>query len=191
MLFYQYLPIKLPHLTNPVYEERLKCFDELVGAICCDFIGRYGLDAYVESYVYMSAKQLYQSGNCPYNRPGWHCDGFMSDDINYVWSDKNPTEYNTSDFKLTMDDQLSMFEMEQQANPIHTFTYPNNTLVHLNQYNVHRVAATQEQGIRTFLKLSFSKDRYDLIGNSHNYLIDYDWEMKERKAERNIPQTLK
>ena len=32
--------------------------------------------------------------------------------------------------------------------------------------------------------------KYDLIGNSHNYLLDYDWQMKERKQERNIPQSV-
>ena len=43
---------------------------------------------------------------------------------------------------------------------------------------------------RTFFKLSFSKDKYDLKGNSHNYLFDYNWEMRERKENRNIPQQL-
>jgi len=43
--------------------------------------------------------------------------------------------------------------------------------------------------MRTFVKISFSKDKYDLIGNSHNYEMDYKWDMKERKEERNIPQT--
>jgi hypothetical protein len=44
--------------------------------------------------------------------------------------------------------------------------------------------------MRAFLKVSISKDKYDLIGNSHNYLLDYDWQMKERKQERNIPQSV-
>lgn len=45
--------------------------------------------------------------------------------------------------------------------------------------------------MRAFLKVSFSKDKYDLLGNSHNYLMDYNWEMKARKEDRNIPQSSK
>ena len=35
-----------------------------------------------------------------------------------------------------------------------------------------------------------TKDKYDLIGNSHNYLLNYDWKMKQRKEARNIPQSV-
>ena len=189
MMFYQYLPIKLIGESKIVMEERLNCFDELIGRACCDFIGVYGLDRFVNSFVYISAKYLYQQKNCAYNRLGWHCDGFMSDDINYVWSDKNPTVFNDSEFNITQDDRISMKEMEQQALPERNFTYPENTLIRLDQYNVHKVADEQEEGLRTFLKISISKDRYDLIGNAHNYLLNYDWEMKLRQAERNIPQS--
>jgi hypothetical protein len=83
-----------------------------------------------------------------------------------------------------------MEEMEKQAMPFHNVTYGENRLLRLNQYNIHKVASVTEVGMRTFLKLSFSKDKYDLIGNSHNYLIDYNWEMKNRKEHRNIPQSI-
>lgn len=189
MLFYQYLPIKMiGEFYKPVYEDRLSCFNELIGAICCDYIGVYGLDSYMASYVYMTAKYLYNQTGCPFNRPGWHCDGFMTDDINYVWSDNNPTEFNCSDFALSQDDELSLSEMQEQANPYATFCYEKGTLIRLNQFNVHRVAEGASAGMRTFLKVSFSKDKYDLLGNSHNYLMDYNWEMKPRKESRNIPQ---
>ena len=41
---------------------------------------------------------------------------------------------------------------------------------------------------RTFIKISYSTDKYDLIGNSHNHEIDYRWEMRERGTMRNVPQ---
>jgi len=189
MMFYQYLPIKLLGTTSPIFEERLNCFREIVGLICCDYIGTFGLDNYVNSYIYMSAKYMFQGKGCSYNRYGWHCDGFMSDDINYIWSDISPTVFNTSEFKLTQNDKVSIKEMSEQADFDNDITFPENTLLRLNQFNVHRVAY-QTEGMRTFLKISFSKDKYDLIGNSHNYELNYDWEMKPRQIERNIPQTL-
>jgi hypothetical protein len=190
MMFYQYLPIKLIEQTQPVYENRLKCFDKLVGAICCDYIGEFGLDNYVNSYVYLTAKHLYQMPNCSFNRTGWHSDGFLTDDINYIWSDKYPTIFNRTEFHLPLDDLLSIEVMEKQAIPFNNYSYRENQLLRLNQYNIHKVAPITEIGMRTFLKLSFSKDKYDLIGNSHNYLIDYNWEMKYRKEHRNIPQSI-
>lgn len=189
MMFYQYLPIKLAGSHNPIIEDRLKCFKELIGAICCDFIGFYGLDAYVANNVYLSAKYLFQGVGCSYNRMGWHCDGFMSNDINYIWSDSLPTVFNSSNFSITLDDSLSMKQMERQALPCFDISYPVNTLLRLNQFNVHRVADVDKEGMRTFLKISFSTDKYDLIGNSHNYLLNYDWEMKQRNMQRNIPQS--
>ena len=176
--------------TQPVYENRLKCFDKLVGAICCDYIGEFGLDNYVNSYVYLTAKHLYQMPNCSFNRTGWHSDGFLTDDINYIWSDKYPTIFNRTEFHLPLDDLLSIEVMEKQAIPFNNYSYRENQLLRLNQYNIHKVAPITEIGMRTFLKLSFSKDKYDLIGNSHNYLIDYNWEMKYRKEHRNIPQSI-
>lgn len=190
MMFYQYLPIKMPESIHPAYESRLRVFDEIIGAICCDYIGVFGLDKYRENYMYLTAKHMYQSGNCSYNRPGYHSDGFMTDDINYIWCNMNPTIFNHGPFSLTQDDKLSLDEMQQQADKMNDFKYQPNTLLRLNQYCIHKVADIQDSGMRTFLKLSFSKDKYDLIGNSHNYEIHYQWDMKPRKEERNIPQTI-
>ncbi len=189
MMFYQYLPIKLANQVHPFYEPRLKCFDKLIGAICCDFIGEFGLDNYVNSYVYLTAKYQYQMPNYSYNRMGWHSDGFLTDDINYIWCDKYPTIFNKTEFNLTLDDLISMEEMEKQALPYNDVTFNENELLRLNQFNIHKVAPVKDTGMRAFLKVSISKDKYDLIGNSHNYLLDYNWEMKLRKSERNIPQS--
>lgn len=189
MMFYQYMPIKMVGAHDVAVEPRLQCFSKLIGAVCCDFIGTYGLDRYVESYAYITAKQMFQAPGKPFNRPGYHSDGYMSDDINYIWSDKSPTIFNVSEFSLSKDDAKSMVEMEEQASPENEVTYSNNSLLRLDQYVIHKLNDNAEQGMRTFLKVSFSKDKYDLIGNAHNYLLDYDWEMKPRSESRNIPQS--
>lgn len=188
MMFYQYLPIKMPGTHEIIREKRLQCFDELTGVICCDYIGKYGLDDFVGSYLYLTAKHLYQTPGCSFNRPGWHSDGFMTKDINYVWCDKNPTIFNSTNFNLTLDDELSLKEMESQADPANSYCYAPNSLLRLCQFNIHKVADVINPGMRTFLKLSFSCDKYDLIGNSHNYEIEYDWQMRNREVKRNIPQ---
>ena len=190
MMFYQYLPIKLPGTIEPIYEQRLSCFNSLIGVICCDFIGQFGLDRYKEFYLYLTAKRLFQAPGCSFNRTGYHSDGFMTSDINYIWSDKNPTVFNKTEFNLTQDDFVSMGEMAEQALISNEVTYPEGSLLRLNQFNIHKVAQVTNSHLRTFLKVSFSEDKYDLSGNSRNYMIDYSWTMRARQLERNIPQKI-
>ena len=190
MFFYQYLPIKLIGNIQPIFEDRLKIFEEILGVICCDFIGEFGLDRYNDSYIYLTAKNLYQKQNCGFNRDGWHSDGFLTDDINYIWSDTQPTIFNFSDFQISNDDVKSITEMTNQADPSNDAIYKDKVLLRLNQFNIHRVGNV-ESGMRCFLKVSFSKDKYDLVGNSKNYLLNYNWEMRKRNENRNIPQLLK
>lgn len=191
MFFYQYLPIKLIGDSKPITEDRLRCFDKIIGAICCDFIGEFGLNRYINSYVYLTAKNMFVTKGCSYNRPGYHSDGFMTDDINYIWCDVLPTVFNTSQYALTMHHEFSLTEMEQQSLKENEITYQPNALLRLNQFSIHKVADVDKTIQRAFLKISFSEDKYDLEGNSHNYLLKYDWEMNKRNVTRNIPQSIK
>lgn len=191
MFFYQYLPIKLIGQHEPVVEDRLKCFNSMIGTCCCDFVADFGLTRYMESYVYLTAKRLYQGNGYSFNRKGYHADGFLTDDINYLWSDSNPTIFNSTVFDLSLDDNLSMAEMEAQAKKENEYYFDECSLLRLNQFVIHKVADEVTEGVRTFVKLSFSKDKYDLKGNAKNYLLDYEWEMRERNINRNIPQQIK
>lgn len=189
MMFYQYLPIKLKGETSLAVEERLSCFNKIIGIICCDFIGEFGLDRFVSSYIYLTAKHLYQTPNNSFNRDGWHSDGFMTNDINYIWSNKFPTIFNKSDFILSLNDSISLEEMKNQALIENNVYYKENQIIRLNQFNIHKVAPIEYPSLRSFIKVSISHDKYDLKGNSHNHLLTYKWDMKPRKNERNIPQS--
>lgn len=189
-MFYQYLPVKLAGGTS-IYsgmEPRLKCFGELIGLACCDYVGIRGLDEFVAANVYVTAKHGYESPTALQNRPGWHCDGFGTADVNYVWSDRTPTLFNYTEFKLTDDDTVSLAEMEAQADPLKNISFDIGALIQLDQYVVHRVGVPARAGNRTFLKISFSRDIYDLRGNAKNYGLDYDWPVRERSLARNVPQ---
>jgi hypothetical protein len=190
MMFYQYLPVKLIGQSALTVEPRLLVYNSLLGRTCCDFIGEFGLDKYINSYVYLTAKRLFVSPGANMNREGWHSDGFMTDDINYIWSDCLGTIFSASHFNLSQDDIRSMSEMEEQAKPEYNVVYPDKSLLRLNQYNIHKCAEIPYPILRTFVKISLSTDKYDLEGNSHNYSLAYDWEMRKRKQERNIPQCI-
>jgi len=189
MLFYQDMLIKPIGITECAIEKRLMIYHEIIASAIDDFIDKFGISEYINHHVYISAKNLFQSKGCSYNRMGWHCDGFMSNDVTYIWSDKFPTIFNFSEFRLTQDHEKSMIEMQEQADEKNNMMYDNYTLVRINQFNVHKVADVTENGMRAFVKVSFSKDKYDLIGNAINYDLDYNWDFKPRNITRNIPQS--
>lgn len=180
MCYVQYLPIALPR-SKIAIPDNLKWVQPLLDAI------EKAHDIRYIDHVYLTVKRIWVSGSDCGNRPGWHSDGFGTDDINYIWCDSNPTEFAIQPFELSSDCDISMKEMEQQFIVGSEIVYPIKTLLRLDQSVIHRTPTYCVPGYRTFVKFSISKHRYNLKGNAHNYLLDYDWDMVERKVERNHP----
>lgn len=184
MCFVQYLPIAMAEreglgdfINIP---ENLSWVRPLINSVWIE--DKLDLDY----YIYLTVKHLYVTPSNMGNRPGWHSDGFGTDDINYIWCDKYPTEFCIQDFSITEDCETSLKEMESQADEKNIKVYGENALLRLDKYNIHRTPIVGE-GYRTFVKISISKNRYNLKGNAHNYLFDYDWEMVVRSDIRNHP----
>jgi hypothetical protein len=137
--------------------------------------------------MYLTAKHMYVTPQRIFNRPGWHIDGFGTDDINYIWSSHAPTEFCVQEFDLSEDCDESMAQMEAQALPENILDYGVNMVLRLDNKVVHRVPRTCEPGFRTFVKLSISSHKYNLEGNARNYLFNYDWPMEPRREGRNHP----
>lgn len=187
MYFYQYLPIKMLGAEQWALPERLKHLEYLVGQCLMDFMFNYQDRNIDEQYVYLSAKSLFVPKGSNINRPGWHCDGFMSDDINYVWSDSLPTEYALESMELPQDHEecLKLLNEYEGFSPIEC---KPNYIYRMDETVIHRPKINEaDPFLRNFVKVSFSEDQYNLIGNSHNYLFDYNWDMKDRNIERNHP----
>lgn len=188
MMFVQYLPIVMPELGPPRLPPNLAWTRPMVMKAIADFGGQdHWYNCQNEHYVYLTARHMYVAPENMGNRPGWHSDGFMTPDINYIWYDSAPTEFCIQPFRLSQDHVLSMAEMDQQADVRNIVTYPTRRLLRLDEGVVHRVAAGGMSGFRTFVKISISQERYNLRGNSHNYLFNYDWDLKDRAVERNHP----
>lgn len=176
MMHYQCLPIKL--IDTPEYRlpERLKWVQPLLDRI------RFTEDR----YVYLTVRNTFISPGSSGSRPGWHSDGFLTDDINYIWSDCLPTEFALQNFDIDENCLQSLQQFEEQVHPENIATYPAKMLLQLNSGVIHRPAINDSyEGLRQFVKVSVSKHRYNLAGNSHNYLLDYNWPMVERSTERN------
>lgn len=183
---YQYLPIAMPMQPTRI-EERLGPFLSLIEAAMYDYADLNNRD-FMASYIYLTVKSEYQRGGCGFNRPGWHIDSYLTDNIDYIYSNIQPTIFNSGKFNLTKDHEISLQEMKEQAKEENNYTFPSCSLIRVGRA-VHKVADFVE-GHRIFVKITFSKEKFNLLGNSHNYLIDYNWDMKERKNSRNHPSVI-
>lgn len=138
-------------------------------------------------YVYLTAKTLWISEGADANRPGWHADGFGTDDLNYVWYDRAPTEFVEDSYCLPDDCADSMAIMTERADRCQIITYPAKHLLRLTPSVVHRVPVGVAAGYRSFVKVSVSPDRYNLEGNSINHALGEKWPLLPRRSERNHP----
>lgn len=183
-MYWLYCPIKAPW-GGFHFPDQLKQFKPLVERAL-----HY---VYQTDYVYITAKRLYVTPENRGNRPGWHSDGFMTNDLNFVWSDANPTLFWEPEqlVHIEQDHTKSLLQMEQlaEADKLHWTTYPSKSLLCLDQYVIHRVADFEEAGMRTFVKISVSPNKYDLEGNSKNEPITKEWKYVKRNVDRNPPSS--
>lgn len=180
LTFALYLPIRLAGDDRVVIPPHLEGYGALVDAALA-----HEADAADGKYVYLTVKRLWVEPGCLGGRLGWHTDGFGTADVNYIWSDADPTEFCVQPFDLSDDHALSMVEMWEQADPNNIVRFEPLDLIRIDARHVHRCPENPRPGYRTFARVSISHDRYDMIGNAHNYGLNYNWIMHPRGGVRN------
>lgn len=146
-------------------------------------------------YAYLSARKGWATPDNPLNRPGWHCDGFGTDDLNFVWwkgpgtrflADGPDEEYG---YAIVSDHLTSLRQFEDiaLAMPERIYTPSQSRLYMIDPGVIHATPEIQEGCWRQYVKISLSNHRYNLENNSHNHLFDYDWPMFGREEVRNDP----
>lgn len=187
VMYYLYLPIKLAGHEGITLPKSLKPLSELLLAVQLDVVDS-GRRNWHEQYVYVTVKKMFVGNGVTPNRPGWHADGFGTDDLNYIWYDSVPTLFNTSVFDVSSDHVESLAQFEKQARDVNNVEFPCGNLLRLDPCVVHRVGDTPvDQVMRTFVKVSVSKDKYNLKDNSINHELGYKWRLHDRAVIRNDP----
>jgi len=180
-MHYQYLPVKLAGNDEIRIPERLEFLRPLVDLA----VDKEGKDGW---YIYVTARHGWATADNPINRPGWHTDGFGTDDVNYIWWDGDGTRFTSQTFTDISDDHIvSMGQFEEQIDPTKVYTEVGGLLYRLIPVVVHSTPQIVTPHMRSFVKISFSEHRYNLQGNSHNYLFAYNWRMYSRDEVRNDP----
>lgn len=138
---------------------------------------------------YLTIKRRYVSPGSNDNRPGWHIDGFKSDQYNFIWFDSIPTEVCAGRFDLSNDHEDSLEEMLIQSggNDKFVHTLSENNLYEMDQSCVHRTSINKMNKaiLRTFIKITYSKEMFNCIGNAWNYKLPHIRYNKVRNETRN------
>lgn len=186
VMYYLYLPVCMPECSEIRLPPNIECLRPMIQHAQLRHMDEFG-------YHYVSARKGWATPDNPLNRPGWHCDGFGGPDMNYVWWSGASTRFWVGDLRneenrdISADQLKSMEEFEFLATmfPRHIETRPAKHLYQLDRYTIHATPELTEGQMRQYVKISFSNERYNLYGNSHNYLFDYDWPMVDRETVRN------
>lgn len=170
------VPDNFQQVVNAIIEKAYEANPEL-------WASAYG------KYCYITIKRQYVQPHSIPNRYGWHIDGFKSDQDNFIWFDSIPPEVSVGDFNLTDDHDISLEEMQVQARAgtrfVHTLITKN--LYHLDQTCVHNVTKNNLDiaVLRTFIKLTFSTELFNCLGNAWNYKLPHIKPTTPRKEIRN------
>lgn len=175
-----YMPVKLANQENVASTINDSNLINLI-------FKREGKKNLFDKYIYLSFETSYVQAGKSQKRPGWHIDGFLSDDINYLWYSNTPTIFNKGKFELDNCHSLSIQQMEEQAKEENNIIYPDKTLLRLDNNVVHKASIPEISGVRTFVKLSISSHKYNLNGNTKNPYLCYNWKMHDRNLVRNHP----
>ena len=184
-MHYLYLPVVMPDQRGLRLPENLKCLRGLIWLAMINTAPSSGF------YVYVSARRGWATPGNALNRPGWHTDGFGTDDLNYIWWSGAGTRFAIQDFGDISDDHTESTEQfEARVEDDRVVTPPERTLYRLDRHVVHAIPEITKSGPRSFVKISISRTKYNLEGNSHNHLFAYDWAMHGREVVRNDPHKI-
>lgn len=189
------LPIKFPGSDFRVPLELLQ-FDTVIRRIA-SFEKQINNDCYDEFYCYATVDQRPVKAGTLQREAPCHVDGFQGSKwkpkvkINhtYVISDKLPTTYYVQPFNFDALDEAKhnfFWEMNRQValtNSEFAWQPKPYELNLIDAYTVHRGTPAEEACFRTWLRLSFEVRIFNRLGNAHNPMFNYNWEMEPRDIE--------
>ena len=154
-------------------------------------------DCFDEYYCYMTIDQGTVQPDTLQREAPCHVDGFQGARWNpktrinhtYVVADAIPTTYYPQPFDFSAFDEARhnyFWEMNRivaATRSVHAWHPQNNEINMIDAYTVHRGTEAAELTFRTWMRLSFEVRKFDRLGDAHNPMFAYDWEMVPRDIE--------
>jgi hypothetical protein len=189
------MPIRFPRSDYRIPHE-LESLTPLIQKIA---FHEHCINQYVDDYYcYITLdRRLVKSGQNT-RKAGIHVDGFQGArlehllpiDHSYLIYDTLPTIFFNQEFHIESwwDKNIhNYFEgFEQQKKEECSIQYPCNTVLLIDAYTLHEAPMAQVDTYRTFVRLTYTVREFDRLGNAHNPMFNYQWNM----LPRNIQDTL-
>lgn len=189
------MPIKFPGSTFKI-PENLRQFKEVIELIA-HYEAAINTKCFDEYYCYLTVDQGWITPKRLQRETPCHVDGFQGARWNpktkinhsYVVSSSLPTTYYIQPFDLrNLDESKHNFCWEMnnivaKTKSKHAWKPKEGEINLIDAYTVHRGTEAREITMRTWLRLSFEVRKFDHLGNTHNPLFHYDWEMHDRNVE--------
>lgn len=192
------MPIKFPDLAEYRIPKAFLQFAPVLQRII-DFEHRVN-PRHGEYHAYLTIDQRVVRAGSLHREAPCHVDGFQGarwqpkclTNHTYTVSDVLPTAYYVQPFDFTgLDERVHDYFWEMNAqvadtNEAHRWQPRPGEITLMDCYCVHRGVETEVDTPRTWLRLSFEERRrvFDRLGNGHNPLFGYDWNMVERDIEQ-------
>lgn len=124
---------------------------------------------------------------------GLHVDGFQGSRIekktkitrNYVMTTNGGTRFYPQPFIVADETKFNVFQgFDLQAEDY--IIAGENLVYFMDAYTVHESGIADRQGLRTFLRVTYDLKIFDRAGNTHNSMLDYDWDMVARNVHETV-----
>ncbi len=194
------LPIKMPDVAEYRLPRALAQFEGAVQRIA-NF--EHAVNPHHADYhAYLTIDQRWVAPHTLHREAPCHVDGFQGarwqpkcrTNHSYTVSDVLPTAYYPQPFELSKLDERKhdfFWEMNAQVadtNEAHRIQPRPAEITLMDCYTVHRGVENDSDAkvFRTWLRLPFEERRrvFDRLGNAHNPLFEYGWEMVDRDIEQ-------
>ena len=144
-------------------------------------------DVHPADYLYLTVKKGHVQPYTTSMRSGFHVDGFLSNDRNWVFSDSIPTQIAVGQFSVDADYEKSLEQFRDQAYGKECEYLKPHHLYYLDRECVHAPSlnSSGEVVVRTFIKLVASPNLFNGIGNAWNYKLPHIKPTSERGNSRN------
>lgn len=189
------MPIKFPGSDYKIPHELVALSPLIKKIVAHEHNINNDIDNY---YCYLTLdRRLVRSGNTT-RKSGIHVDGFQGArlgeklpvDHSYILSNVLPTLFYNQPFKVEKEWDKSChnyFEgFEKQKRENNVIAYLANTVLLMDAYCLHEAPVATIDTHRTFLRLSYTVREFDRLGNAHNHMFDYDWQMFPRDIQSTL-----
>lgn len=190
------LPIKFPGIKEYRIPKEISQFLSIISKVACyENSMNESIDDY---FCYITIDQRLIPKSQETRKKGIHVDGFQGAriseplrlDHSYITYDRFPTLFYKQEFEVLPHWNKSChnyFEgFQKQAKIENQVSYSPYELLLLNAYCLHEASIATQEEYRTFFRMSYTVREFDRLGNAHNPMFDYKWDMQPRNIQKTL-----